>query len=316
MTPELLSGFPFRKALLAISGGRDSVALLHLLLQSGRTNLVLCHLNHGLRGRESGQDAAFIRRLARKHNLPCEIEKVLITPLAQSRRQSIETTARAERHAFLRRAATKHRTRLVFLAHHADDQAETVLANLCRGTGLTGLAGMAPVTPLHNGLTLLRPLLGVTRDRIDTFVTRHRLTFREDVSNQSPRHRRNRLRHEALPLLNAIFQRDTVPLMASAAELARRDAEALDQAAAHVPGIDQPELPLTPEFLSLHPAIRSRALRHWLTRTHGVPDIGRAELDAALQIATSKGHAKLNLPGGRHLRRTAKRLWIQSPEGD
>ncbi len=311
ISPSLLTHFPRRKALLAISGGRDSVALLHLLLNAGHKNFVLCHLNHGLRGRDSGQDAAFVRRLAQKHNLPCEIEKVDIANLSKSRHQSIETVARDERHAFLRRCATKHRTRLVFLAHHADDQAETILANLCRGTGLKGFAGMSPVTTLDNGITLLRPLLGINRQQIHAFVTENELPFREDASNTDSVHRRNRLRHEALPLLNAIFQRDTAPLITSAANLARRDADALDQIASTTPGVNEPELSITPELKNLHAAILSRVLRLWLTQTHGIPNVGRKEIDALMGMLSKDGIAAFNLPADRRVRRKAKRLRIE-----
>jgi tRNA(Ile)-lysidine synthase len=155
--------------MLAISGGRDSVALLHLLLEAGFTNLILCHLNHGLRGKESDGDAAFVRRLAMKHGLKCEIESEDVAALAEKHRISTETAAREARHAFLLRMAEKHDTWVVFLAHHAEDQAETILANLCRGSGLAGLAGMHAVQRLDSGLHLVRPLLQVRRNEIDAF---------------------------------------------------------------------------------------------------------------------------------------------------
>ncbi len=311
----ILAHFPRRKALLAISGGRDSVALLDILLADGRKNIVLCHLNHGLRGNASGQDAAFVRRLAAKHGLTCEIEKADIASLAKHQSQSIETVARTERHAFLRRAATKHRAKLVFLAHHLDDQAETILANLCRGTGTNGLSGMSPITQLDNGLTLLRPLLRVSRNEIDAHICAHHLSFREDASNRDPIHRRNRLRLEAIPLLNDIFRRDTAPLMASAADLSQADNDCLNQLAATVPGIHHPELPITDELRALHPAILSRALRTWLTQMHQIPNLGRKEIEAAQSMLAPDGPAKVNLPKNRRLRRTRQRLWIETVSG-
>ncbi len=185
--------------LIAVSGGRDSVVLLHWLLAQGRSNLVVCHLNHGLRGRDSGLDARFVRHLAQSLGLPCEIAKTDVAALAAENRLSLETAARQARHSFFLQAAAKYHTPHVFLAHHAEDQAETVLANACRGTGLAGLAGMKPLQQLDNGLILHRPLLSWRRAEIDAYIATHRLRFRDDSSNTSPAHRRNRLRHDILP---------------------------------------------------------------------------------------------------------------------
>ncbi|MEQ1751852.1 MAG: tRNA lysidine(34) synthetase TilS, partial [Prosthecobacter sp.] len=208
---------PSGPALLAISGGRDSVALLHWLISAGHKKLILCHLNHGLRGRESGQDAAFVRRLAARHGLKCEIRKVAADSHAHQHQISVETAGRELRHAFLFDMARKHRAKSVFIAHHADDQAETILGNLCRGSALRGAGGMMKITPMKSDgqcLFFLRPLLDWQRADIDAYIQEHRLTFREDSSNLSLEYRRNRLRHEVLPLLNDIFNRDVAPIIA------------------------------------------------------------------------------------------------------
>jgi tRNA(Ile)-lysidine synthase len=307
---------PSEPVLLAISGGRDSVALLHLLREAGFTNLILCHLNHGLRGKESDGDAAFVRRLAKKHELKCEIEQTDVMALAEKRRLSVETAAREARHAFLLRMAEKHDTWIVFLAHHAEDQAETILANLCRGSGLAGLAGMHAVQRLDSGLHLVRPLLHVRRGEIDAYLKSNRFKFREDSSNTSPKHRRNRLRHEALPLLNDIFSRDVVPQVLRLGSLAEQDDDCLQRKAfafltAPQQVNEDRSLSITKELLALHPAVLSRVFALWFREVMELPGIEHDEIEAAMAMLVPDGAAKINLPHDRHLRRKAKRLWVE-----
>ena len=129
--------------LIGVSGGRDSVALLHALVEAGFRRLIVCHLNHGLRGRSAAADARFVAALAAKLGLECVAEKVDVAQWADEHSLSLETAAREVRYDFFARVARRHRCRILFLAHHADDQAETLLFNLCRGAGRSGLGGMS-----------------------------------------------------------------------------------------------------------------------------------------------------------------------------
>jgi tRNA(Ile)-lysidine synthase len=304
-------------ALVAVSGGRDSVALLHWLLSQGHSPLIVCHLNHALRGRESGQDAAFVRRLAKKHGLPCEIRKADAAAYGKKRRMSVETAGRLLRHDFLGEMALKHSAQRIYLAHHADDQAETILAHLCRGAGLTGASGMAQETEfISHGqrFQLVRPLLHWRRAEIDAYIREHRLTFREDSSNISRGPRRNRLRHEALPLLSQIFERDVAPILARCGQLAARDDAALWSFALHLSKehlLPDGSLKITATLKQEPPAILSRLLRWWLVESLKLYDLGHAEIEHALTMLQPGGPAKINLPGGHHLRRKAGRLWVQ-----
>lgn len=305
-------------ALVAVSGGRDSVVMLHWLISQGHTQLIVCHLNHALRGRESGQDAVFVRRLAKRLGLVCEIRRADAAEYGEKHRMSVETAGRILRHAFFGEMAVKHGARVIYLAHHADDQAETILAHLCRGAGLTGASGMAQETEfIARGQRFLfvRPLLNWRRAEIDGYVREHGLSFREDSSNRSRGPRRNRLRHEALPLLSEIFERDVSPIIARCGQLAARDDAALWSLALRLSSehlLPDGGLKITPCLKEESPAILSRLLRWWLVESLKLYDLGHAEIERALTMLQPGGPAKINLPGGHHLRRKAGRLWVQS----
>lgn len=303
-------------SLLAISGGMDSVVLLHMLVNAGFQNLVLCHFNHGLRGRESGQDAAFVRRLAARHGLACEVEKADVAAIARSRRMSVELAARTLRYDFLSRMAGRHGAREIYLAHHADDQAETILANLCRGTGIGGLKGMLEESP--DVPVLRRPLLGLSRKDLAAYAAAHQLKWREDASNQSPAYRRNRVRHEVLPLLKNVYARDVSPLIVRLGKQAGRDDDCLCQMARefareHTLVEADGSLKLVPEMRKLHPAVLSRVLHQWLGERLEVAGLDAGLVEQAMEMVMAGGPAKVNLAQGRHLRRKNRRLWVESP---
>lgn len=295
------------------------MALLHFLASRGWKKLIVCHLNHGLRGRESGQDATFVRRTATQLGLACEIHAARIATQAKRDKLSIETCARAERDAFFQRMSKKHEASCVFLAHHAEDQAETVLGNLCRGTSLHGLSGMALTSTDREGLTKLRPLLEARREEISGYVRAHDLPFCEDSSNASLQHRRNRLRHEALPLLADICQRDVVEIMVRGARFAGRDEAFLREAAlrfAQEEGLWETDgaLAVTPRLKAAHFSIQARVLRHWLVKILKMKGIGSHEIEGVVGLLENESMAKLNLPGGACVRRKARRLFVETPQ--
>jgi len=301
--------------LIAVSGGRDSVALLHWLTSAGWKRLVVIHLNHGLRGRSSDADAKFVRNLAAKLGLRCEVRKVDVARFAERGKLSVETAGREARRAFFAAMAKRHRCRFLFTAHHADDQAETVLHRLCRGASLRGASGMRGAAETIPGLTTLRPLLEVTRAEIDDYVARHRLRFRDDASNASSAHTRNRVRRELLPLMSKVFRRDVRPLLARFAELAERDDACLNSFAREFcmrRKLEHPDgsVRLTPALRRLPSAISSRILHQWLTGRK-IPDIGNHEIESALWMLRGDGPAKINLPGGAHLHCDGRRLWVE-----
>ena len=293
--------------LVAVSGGRDSIALLHWLHAHGFEKLIAVHLDHRLRA-ESGEDAAFVRKFADSLGVECITGSTDVATLASGGRLSIETAARHARHEFFARTAIGRACPRIFLAHHADDQVETFLHNLLRGAGPSGLCGMSAVSTFEmHGTALLvaRPLLGTWRKEIDGYIARHKLPFRDDASNADPRFTRNRLRHAAIPALTAALGRDVRAALLRTTELLRAEDEFLSA---------QPELRGAPDVLqtpllrSLPLALQRRLIHLWLQR-HNVRTVGFAEVEAVRGLLESRG-AKVNLPGGLCARRREKRIFL------
>ena len=306
---------PADRYLVGVSGGRDSVALLHGLRAAGYRRLVVAHLDHGLRGEASAQDARFVARLAAEWKLSLEHDAADVAALARAAGRSVETAAREARYAFFAAAAGRRRCRAVFLAHHADDQVETFLFNLLRGTGPVGLGAMAAAAERTVGrrrLLVLRPLLGVWRAEINEYVRAHDLAWREDSTNADPTHAvRNRLRAEVVPLLERTMGRAVRPALWRAADILQAEETWL----AGLLAADGP-LPerLPTKSLAIQPIGRQRrVLRAWLT-AQGVAGVGYAEVERVRSLLnTEGGPAKVNLPGGVHARRRAGVLFVEAP---
>jgi tRNA(Ile)-lysidine synthase len=209
--------------LLGVSGGPDSVALLHCLSRlAGRTNwkLTVAHYNHRIRGAEADADEDFVRSLAARLQLEFFSERAPEEAGAGARRENFEQAAGRARYDFLRRAAVQAGARRIAVGHTMNDQAETVLARLLRGSGSQGLSGIHPVV----GGLIVRPLLECTREGVETYLERLGADYREDRTNQDLRYQRNRIRHELIPYLETAFNRRVVGALARQAELARETA--------------------------------------------------------------------------------------------
>lgn len=300
-----------RRYLAGVSGGADSVALLHLLHRHGFREVVVCHLDHGLRGRAAAGDARFVEKLAASLGYHCESGKVEVRAIMQASGASMETAARQARHGFFAAGSRKWRCPRLLLAHHADDQAETVLWNLLRGSrGLSGMKERQLLTMAGRPLECLRPLLGSRREELREWLTEEGLTWREDASNAGPIAARNRLRNEALPLLADIARRDVVESLVraeeGAGELRETERWAVEQAAAVDP---QGRLHL-PRLRELPAAMQVACLYDFL-RTSGVPDLSREAVTRCLGLIDPASAPAVNLPGGAVLRRRAGRLWLE-----
>ena len=192
---------PQDNVLLAISGGIDSVVLLHLLSQCPQTyqKIALAHCNFQLRGNESNQDEAFVKALAKQYNIPCFVTRFDTYTLANAQKGSIQMIARQLRYKWFEELRQDKGYNLIATAHHQSDLTETVLLNLVRGTGIAGLHGIKE----KNG-KIIRPLLFASKSEIENFATQERLRWREDASNKENKYYRNRLRNEVIPILKGM----------------------------------------------------------------------------------------------------------------
>jgi tRNA(Ile)-lysidine synthase len=299
-----------RRYLVGVSGGADSVALLHLLVESGFRNLVVCHLDHRLRGRASTADARLVSKLAKKLGCECEIGRCDVRSRMKEAGESMETSARKARHEFFAECAKKRRCPRILLAHHADDQAETVLWNLLRGSH--GFKGMREEHGIQVGgyrLQVIRPLLSIRHADLVEWLVSNGHPWREDASNLEPIAIRNRLRNEVFPLLNDISGRDAVAAFvrgaADATEHEDYEAEAVREANLLDP---QGRIHL-PAMRKLGTYLQRAALRVYLIDA-GISNITRELLDRALDLTDPNKPAAINLPGGSRLRRSAGRIWV------
>ena len=303
------------RLLIGLSGGADSVALTELLLclrAQGRVRLWAVHVNHGLRGAQSDEDERFVRKLCERENLPLAVYR------AHPPERPGEDWARQARYGFFRQELRRCGAQAVALAHHRDDQAETLLLHLLRGAGLTGLAGMSPEGE-SLGVKVVRPLLEFSRQELREALTDAGIPWREDESNGDPRFLRNAVRCELLPLMERLAPGAGARL-AGTAELLREDERVLAMQAEALVGREAERLwmPLC-RLTGLESGLRSRVLRLWWQCQAGQGREERAlsrEQTAALAgLITAPAGTRCNLPGGWHGQRGWTHLHLLPPDG-
>jgi tRNA(Ile)-lysidine synthase len=316
------------RLVVGVSGGADSMGLLHALVslntQPGfRLELHIAHLNHRLRGDDADADAAFVQAAADGYDLPCTIEAEDIAAAASAQRISIEEAARHRRYAFFESVCRTVRAGFVALAHHADDNVETILHRILRGTGLRGLAGIPRVRPLRPGsdIRLVRPLLPYDRRTIREFNEAEAVPYREDVTNLSREPLRNRLRHVILPLLAEQVNPQTGDALLRLAEQARWVNEYMDETAQAV--FDSLVIERTDQELSLNAAAlarKSRIVQAELVRRAiasfelGEQDITFAHLSTIVDLVADNISGKqLHLPAGMTVSKIYHRLVFAVP---
>ena len=278
--------------LCAVSGGRDSVCLLDYLWRLGQErgfSVAAAHLNHGMRP-TAQRDEELVRRLCRERKIPFYTEKVDVYALCDAWRLTVEETGRRARYEFLRRTAASIGAAFIATAHHREDQAETVLLNLVRGTGMQGLAGIPPVRG-----RIVRPLLETSRDDIETYLKTHGLSHVEDETNRDTSLGRNRLRREVMPGLLSLHPGAAASICRTAELLRQEDAFLDSLAAAYLP---QEGLSASGErLLSAPEVLRLRALRLLAGRL----PVGKKDFTAAHYRAMAElleGGGMTALPAG------------------
>ena len=299
--------------LVALSGGADSVCLLLLLNEIKRQcadeldfALEAVHVEHGIRGAQSREDARFASDLCERLHIPCHIHSVDVPQYAKSHGLGLEEAARILRYeAFEEEAEQKQdnsRQAVVAVAHHMEDNAETVLFQMLRGSGAKGLAGMHPVS-VKNGVTYIRPLLSATRAQIEEYLKENGQAFVTDATNTDTAYSRNKLRHDVFPLLLQINDRAIEHINESAGQLAVMNdfyEEQLKEACDSMVSKKEDRVILEiSRFESLHPALKSGVARECIHLASGrLKDITSTHIGALVKLAGQQSGRKINLPYG------------------
>lgn len=276
----------------AVSGGADSMALLWgmwLLREKFHLRVEAAHFNHHLRGEESRRDEDFVRDFCRFHDIPLHMGGAEVKPGAKG----LEAAAREARYGFLMGLDG-----IIATAHTADDNAETVLMHLIRGTGLRGLGGIAPVSG-----RLIRPMLDITRQEVEEFLRENWIGHVEDSSNETDDFLRNRIRHNIIPALRQENPAIGMNLSAMAQRL-RQEEQVLEELASSLDARNVPELRRQPQ------ALRRRALEGLLKQGGLAEPTARHILQAQALVQSEKPSAYARFPGGLILRRNYDRLEI------
>ncbi|MBE6662457.1 MAG: tRNA lysidine(34) synthetase TilS [Ruminococcaceae bacterium] len=295
--PHLLSGLPKdTPILLALSGGADSRALLHMLLSYGAP-LAVAHVEHGIRGESSLRDLKFCEKLAKEAGIPFYALQTDIPALAKQNRMGLEEQARAERYRFFETVMREQSIPILATAHNATDNAETLLFRMVRGTGLSGLSGIAPARPFGNGV-LIRPLLEATKEEILAYCEKNALDFVTDETNEDISFARNRIRHNLLPELTAL-NGEAVRHMSELCRTLREDEACLTDAARQALEKEEENGVALATLMGLPPAIQNRVL----ALLFGEPPLSAKNREELLSLA-ARGipHASLDLPNARRAR--------------
>ena len=305
-------GLVSREKLLVVgvSGGPDSVCLLHLLVglkERLGISLHVAHLNHVLRGMESEADAQYVSELAERLGIGVTLEQRDVKSYQSEHGLSLEEAAREVRYHFFAEVASSVGTDRIALGHTADDQAETILMRLVRGSGVYGLQGMQPLTQWESladtRLMVVRPLLEVSRKEVEAYCQQHALTPRIDSSNLSSSYFRNRIRNELMPLLQSYNPRINEALLRTADSLAV-DLSFLEQQVSQIWDKVVREggeaiILNAKELIPLHPALQRYLLREAVRRLLGnLKDIEWRHIEKMMEALSMRAGKRLNLPRG------------------
>ncbi|MDD4680395.1 MAG: tRNA lysidine(34) synthetase TilS [Clostridia bacterium] len=295
---------PGDKVVVGLSGGADSVALLHILkeIQEGPLDIRLfaAHVNHGIRGEAARNDADFTQTLCSGWGIPFYLEEADIPSLACSLQQSEEEAGRHFRYGFFHKVLEKTGADKIATAHHKNDQAETILHNLIRGTGMQGLTGIQAV---NEGI-IIRPLLELTKQEILEYLDIHHLPYQEDATNKDSTYTRNRIRNRLIPVLEKDFNPDIVDSLVRMSRILREEEEFLTEYTRDLYRKYSKTLTnklvfdLKP-FLSCHTAIQKRLVRAALRDLRGdLDDVGSSHVEAVIKLAAgSRTGSQTVVPG-------------------
>ncbi len=325
---------------LAVSGGADSVALLRAMaamlsaaLEAGamgpHRRLVVAHLNHALRGSESDADQAFVESICQQLGVDCQVGQGDVEALAQRQGDGLESAAREARYEFLLEVAHRVGARFVATAHTADDQAETILHRILRGTGIAGLAGISRTRRLSDAVTLIRPMLGFRRSDVLDYLQSLGQPFREDASNRELRFTRNRIRHDLLPKLADEYNSNVVDALLRLGHLAGESQAAMgllaqglmDEAVTDRSSreVGESVVVIDRELLSHQPRGMIREVLRLVWRENAWPEQAMGfeqwEMLAAMVSDDPNGEPVRVFPGEVRAEKKGGQLWLTRPLG-
>ena len=308
---------PKDSVLVGVSGGPDSVALLHFLIEIAPRfplRLAVAHLNHSLRQEESDNEAKFVASLAETLCLPCYIEKIDVPEFQRSHRLSIEEAARRVRYRFFKDVAVKHRFDKIALGHHCDDNAELILMHLFRGSGPLGISGIPPVREGQ----IVRPLIRLLKSEIMDFVNAKGIGYVSDTSNTDPRHLRNKIRHHLIPSLKENYNPRISETLNRLATITRCEEEWIEDLIN--PIFDRMVLSLETDHIDLsvseinetHIAVKKRIFRKAIATVKGdLRRIAFSHVDSMIRLVeTGPRFGGLDLPDGIRISRSDETIRI------
>lgn len=314
---------PGQRVLVALSGGADSICLLHVLVrlrESLAIDVIALHVDHALRP-ESATQAQEVQRICVGLGVPCALRRVSVPERRARTGESVQDAARKMRYAALRKEAEATGAHRIAVAHNADDQAETVLMRLLRGAGMTGLAGIPPVRG-----SIIRPLIEVWGRDIRLYCKRHGLPIVEDPSNMSDAYLRNRLRHHLIPYIEEEYNPRFRAALCRTAELLRTDEETLETWVEEVyasPAVDGQDgsgwaRVLAKGLSQLPVGLARRVLRHAYRKATGSMSPSLERLDAALALCRegARGGARIELGGGAYAERKGPYVEVHAGEAN
>ncbi len=300
--------------LVAVSGGMDSVSLLHVLMalrERLELKLTVCHLNHSLRGEESLRDEEFVRKMAGELGLPCEVKKEDINSIAREREGSLQEVARAVRYAFFEEVAQRVVAEKLALGHTSDDNAETVLMRFIRGSSVTGLRGIPPVRGRY-----IRPLIETERREVEEFIRNKGISYVEDSSNLKTDYLRNRIRRELVPFIEASYNPNLRETLNRTASVMTRDDDYLSSQAERLRGdvvVERGEGMVTLDGVRLAALPDALMMRLFIIETAQLHEysVDIMSLHLTSMVGLVRGgtpNATLNLPKGLRLVREYDRI--------
>lgn len=303
------------KVIAGVSGGADSMCLLFVLMDYRQRlpfSLTVVHVEHGVRGQESVEDARFVEKICREHNIEYRLVSCRVPELAQREKLSVEEAGRRARYEAFERIRAEIGADKIAVAHNQDDQAETVLFQIARGSGLTGAGGIRPVRG-----SIIRPLLGCSRTEIEAYLRGRKVMWRTDATNSGLDYARNRIRHQILPVFEEEINRASREHIAALAEELQRVQAYMEQETENclreLAVFSKGEAQIAADALKEKPALLQEYVLRESLRRAGCPlrDVGRRHVADMQRLLDGQSGRQTALPGGWQAVRSFDRLILR-----